>query len=385
MNSFADAVRNDDLRTARSLLATEPELAKTLNAPLPGEAFGIMAINVAARNRSTPMLDLLLEHGANINARTDWWAGSFGIMELCDPTFAPELIARGAIVDAHVAARLGDLARLTALLDADPALVHARAGDGKTPLHYASSVDIARLLLDRGADIDALDVDHESTAAQYLVSEAPDVARFLVTRGCRTDILLASALGAEELVRRTLDASPEVIRTRVNAAWFPMRDSRAGGTIYTWTLGRDKSAFIIAREKEHAGVASLLAERASPGQLFADLCVLGDREGVHQLIARYSDLPSRLLPEELALLPAAAFDASAKAVTLMLENGWPVNAMGVHGATALHCAAWHGHANLVRALLAAGADVTPRERQFDGTPLDWARARRIQQLAARDR
>ena len=48
----------------------------------------------------------------------------------------------------------------------DPALVHARGGDGKTPLHYATSVAMARYLVERGAVVDARDVDHESTPAQ---------------------------------------------------------------------------------------------------------------------------------------------------------------------------------------------------------------------------
>ena len=48
-------------------------------------------------------------------------------------------------------------------LAADPALVHARGGDGQTPLHFASSVEIAAYLLDQGTDIDARDVDHDKS------------------------------------------------------------------------------------------------------------------------------------------------------------------------------------------------------------------------------
>jgi ankyrin repeat protein len=248
-----------------------------------------------------------------------------------------------------------------------------RCGDGKTPLHYAASVDIARLLLARGADIDALDVDHESTPAQYLVSERPDVARFLITRGCRTDILLAAALGATELVRRILDENPDSARTRVSAEFFPMRDPRAGGSIYIWTLGGGKSAFIIAREKHHDEVANLLAERATPVQLLADLCLLGDADGVHALRTRHPEVSTQLGPAESGLLSNAVFDTNVDAVRLMLESGWPVGAPNAEGVTALHGAAWHGHANLVRALLDAGAEVNPLEKRYGGTPLDWAR------------
>ncbi len=73
-------------------------------------------------------------------------------------------------------------------------MVHARGGDGQTPLHFASTVEIAEFLLAHGADMDALDVDHESTPAQYMLRvehvrhyprDRQDVARYLVSRGCR--------------------------------------------------------------------------------------------------------------------------------------------------------------------------------------------------------
>src|SRR5438093_1538682 len=109
---------------------------------------------------------------------------------------------RGAVVDVHAAARLGMLPRLRELVSADPELVHARGGDGQTPLHFASTIAAAEFLLDHGADIDARDIDHESTPAQYMVQDRPDVLRYLIQRGCRTDIFMAAALGDAQLAAR---------------------------------------------------------------------------------------------------------------------------------------------------------------------------------------
>ena len=53
------------------------------------------------------MLDVLLEAGADINARSQWWAGGFGVLDLAQPDVATYAIERGATVDAHAAARLG--------------------------------------------------------------------------------------------------------------------------------------------------------------------------------------------------------------------------------------------------------------------------------------
>ena len=119
------------------------------------------------------------------------------------PTLRLYAIERGAVVDVHAAARLGLVERLRQLISSTPALVHEPGGDGQTPLHFASTVEIAEYLLDHGAEIDALDVDHESTAAQYMVRDRQDVARYLIQRGCRTDILMAAALGDIELATST--------------------------------------------------------------------------------------------------------------------------------------------------------------------------------------
>src|SRR5688572_20507727 len=190
------AFHTNDAAGVGRVLERHPELAPRLDDPAPGLAFGGTALLEAARRGNREMIDVLLRAGANINARSHWWAGSFGVLDHDhDLGLLSFLIERGAVVDVHAAARLGMLDRLDDLLSAHPELVHARGGDGQMPLHFAKTVEVARYLLERGADIDARDVDHESTAAQWMVRDRQEVARYLVTRGCRTDILLAAALG----------------------------------------------------------------------------------------------------------------------------------------------------------------------------------------------
>lgn len=67
--------------------------------------------------------------------------------------------------------------------------------DNCTPLHFARDVETAQLLLTHGARIDARDQDHSSTPAQWLIGDAPEVSRFLLTQGATPDIFLAAALG----------------------------------------------------------------------------------------------------------------------------------------------------------------------------------------------
>jgi ankyrin repeat protein len=63
--------------------------------------------------------------------------------------------AKGAELDLHEAAALGDAPRARELLAGDPTLAAARSPDGFTPLHYAAffgTAETAALLLEHGAD-----------------------------------------------------------------------------------------------------------------------------------------------------------------------------------------------------------------------------------------
>jgi ankyrin repeat protein len=282
------------------------------------------------------------------------------------------LIGRGAIPEIHHAVRLGMVEDVRRMLSGDPALVPARGGDGQTPLHFAQTIQMAAFLLDRGADIDARDIDHESTAAQWMVRDRATVARDLMKRGCATDILMASALGEIDTVTRLLDADPGVIRTSVDDTWFPKRDPRAGGSIYIWTLGTNKTAHLIARESGHEGVFRALMDRSSDGMKLAVACELGDEDLSAQLRAARPDLAAALSPAERRKLPDAAQNNNTGAVRMMLDAGWPVDARGQHQATALHWAGYHGNADMTRALLAHHAPIDARDDEYRGTPLGWA-------------
>ncbi len=365
------AILADDVTRVAELLEIFPSLRERLNEPLPNYSFGATPLLAALHRVNREMIDLLLRAGADINGRSHWWAGGFGVLD-DDRGLADFLIARGARVDVHAAARLGMLDQLREIVAADPGAVAARGGDGQTPLHFACSVEVARFLLDHGADIDALDVDHESTPAQFMMRDRREVARYLVARGCRTDLLMAAALGDLPLVRRFLDEDPQSIHLHVSLDYFPKKDPRAGGCIYIWTLGWNKTPHALAREAGHEDVLRLLLER-SPDSLKLSLALeLGDRELFQRLLASAPGLPHALSPAEARKLVDAAQDRNLDAVRLMLEAGWPVGARGQHGGTALHWAAFHGHAEMARLILRFRPPLETVDSDFGGTPLGWA-------------
>lgn len=365
------AILGDDTARVADLLKQFPILKKRINEALPDYGFGATPLIAAVHRTNRDMIDLLLRSGADINGRSHWWAGGFGVLD-DDRGLADFLIARGARVDAHAAARMGMLDKLRELIAADPGVVAARGGDGQTPLHFACSVEIAAFLLEHGAQIDALDIDHESTPAQFMMRDRREVARYLVSRGCRTDLLMAAALGELDLVRRLLDEDPARIHLSVSLEHFPKKNPRAGGCIYIWTLGWNKTPHVLAKESGHQEVLRLLLER-SPESLRLSLALeLGDRELFNRLLASDPDMPQSLSPTERRKLVDAAQDRNIDAVRLMLEAGWPIDARGMHGATALHWAGFHGQTEMARLILRFHPPLEAIDSDFGGTPLGWA-------------
>ena len=201
-------------------------------------------------------------------------------------------------------------------MSAAPEQVHARGGDGQLPLHFSASVRIAAYLLDHGAEIDARDIDHESTAAQWMLKDRPDVARYLVSRGCRTDILMAAALGDLELVRRHLDSDPASIRTTVSDRYFPKQNPRSGGSIYIYTLGTNQTPHQLARAGGHDDVFRLLMDRSPLALQFTQSCLIADSATVNDLLAGNPDIVATLSGADLAALVSAAMDSNLAAVQI---------------------------------------------------------------------
>jgi ankyrin repeat protein len=341
------------------VLEGHPGLKSQINEPMINYD-GMQALLAAVQRSDRKTIDVLLRAGADIKARSHWWAGGIGVLDECAPELAAFLIERGASVDAHAAARLGMFDTLRELVTADPGVVVARGANGQTPLHFATTLEVARYLLEHGAEIDACDIEHESTPAQHMLRvvqarhyprDRQAIAADLVARGCRTDILMAAALGDLQLVRRQLDADPSCIRTRVSETYFPKQDPRSGGTIYIQLFGLGRTPHQVARDFRHEEVLAFLVRHSPPDVRLEQACELGDEDTFRALLASRPNMIETLSPDERRRLPDAAQNNNTDAVRLMLAAGWPVDARGTYEMTPLQWAAWHGNFEMVQEIL----------------------------------
>lgn len=377
VEQFRSAIRSGDAETVRGLLERYPEVRGSVNAPI--GAFGTRPVAIARNNLA--VIDVLLEFGADLNLKSEWWAGPFGILESgVTPDEAAPLIARGAIVDIFAAAHLGMASRVRELVEANPSLVVARGGDGKTALHCARSVEIAAYLLDRGADIDARDVDHESTPAQYLVRDAPDVARLLVDRGAWFDIFLAVGLRDKALVERCLRDDPEALDHRIWQGKYtavhkgrPSAREEIGdhrGDFYRWVFGHNVSALDAARALGFEDILNLLLRHASPAQRLLAATAAGDRPAAEAIVAAHPDVVASLSRDQMRLIADKAHANDTAAVLLMLDLGFDARIPGPDEFEAIRWAAFHGNADMTRALLRHSPPINVPDPSYGGTPLD---------------
>ena len=115
-------------------------------------------------------------------------------------------------LDVFESAAIGNVERLSALLDDDPSLVNAWSEDGFTPLHFAAFFGhppAAKLLAERGADLEA-----RSTNEQFALDAMP--------------LHSAAAAGQREVCEVLLDAGADVNAVQ-HGGYTPLLEARQNG------------------------------------------------------------------------------------------------------------------------------------------------------------
>ena len=378
---FKHAVHRGDATALRTVLADSDDARAAINEPI--FDFAAPALVAVAGKEDVALVDTLLEFGADPNRRSDWWAGGFHPLHAALGDVADRLLAAGAVPDACAAARLDRVDLLSEILRDDPSRVHERGGDGQTPLHFARSRRVVDLLLEAGADIDALDNDHRSTPAQWMLddTDGPEesrtrIARYLVERGATVDIFLAAALGLTDAARALVEADPSVLSLRTSQGEYGEKPP-SSYHIYQWTIGPNLTPLQVAARFRRFETLQAMEPFASPVERLLLACHRGQPKVARAIVEKFPGIVEGLGPNDRRALTDEAWAANAPAVELMLELGFDPSvpsSSGPTGGTALHCAAWEGSIDCVAALLRHQSGrvlIEVRETTYNGTPLSW--------------
>ncbi|HEU5140788.1 MAG TPA: ankyrin repeat domain-containing protein [Bacillales bacterium] len=265
----------------------------------------------------------------------------------------------GVYPTAFRAVKTGDAETLTNLLSENPDLANARSQQGRTllnhlcdwPGHFPNEVEIGRVLIDAGADINARAIDPDSgeTSLQWAVSSNDVImAEFLIESG-------ASVNGLDDDLRPLAQAlfygCSEVAASLV----------RKGATVnleFAAGLGRDDLIPGFFNSNHH----------------------LHPHAGAHT--APINNAITRQQPKEELLeqsLIYAVITDRVEAAKVLLDYGADLKAMpsGFHFiGTPLHWAAGGECLSMAEFLVLHGADIHAEAPDDKATPLDIAKGRR---------
>jgi RNA polymerase sigma factor (sigma-70 family) len=204
------AVDKGDTGTVRDLLQLDPALVNARGPYWPAGDGEMSPLLVAANFNQTDIALLLLEQGANprevANGQSTLQAAAFHK----NRELVTALVECGVKMNIFAAAGLGDTEQLQNILADRPQLVTARDATGATALHHAGNAEVARVLLDAGADIEATEAQYHNTPIEYACIY-PDVVELLRSRGAKVRFYLACAIGDIENARRELEKEPGLI------------------------------------------------------------------------------------------------------------------------------------------------------------------------------
>jgi ankyrin repeat protein len=292
---------------------------------------------------------------------------------------------------AYEASEAGDEAALAGLLDAHPELVRARGTNGNDLLGMAGSVDLVRLLLDRGADPNRGNDYGWTKLHQAGYSNRPELAEVLLDAGGRLD-LSARGDGGTPLVAALFWGHREVV---------PVLGTEPGNLRVAAGLGLPEMILELAgrraagarREfyRPHGGFPAWQPSD-DPQEVLDEAFVWAAKSDRTEVLDLLLELGARVDadPYRGTALVWAGANGRVAAIRALVELGADPNRRATfggpdhgEGVTALHLAAQAGRSEAVEALLELGADPGIRDALHDGTAAGWADFGGHPELAAR--
>jgi len=186
---LVNAVHAGDLETIRKVLEAHPELvnasADLPRVDRPSDTLAMRLIHLAIAEGKIDVLRLLIERGADLNARNaDGRLPLHDCFELNHDDYAKILLDAGAVPDVCTAAAYGMHDQLRQILEADPATANDLT-TGNSPLGWAAfghQPRSATLLIQHGAVADRPPYDSYAWGP-VAIANSTDVARVLLEHG----------------------------------------------------------------------------------------------------------------------------------------------------------------------------------------------------------
>ncbi|CAG1999053.1 unnamed protein product [Fusarium graminearum] len=221
---------------------------------------------------------------------------------------------------------------------------------GQTPLLWAAkngNEAVVNLLLEKGADIEAKDSEYDQTLLLWAATNGNEaIVKLLVEKGAdieakdseydQTPLLWAATNRNEAVVKLLVEKGADI----------EAKDSEYGQTPLSWAAENGNEAVAIKNGNE--AVVKLLVEKGAD---------------IEAKDSEYGQTP----------LSWAAENGIEAVINLLLEKGADIEAKdSEYDQTPLLWAAMNGNEAVVKLLVEKGADIEAKDSEYGQTPLSWA-------------
>jgi ankyrin repeat protein len=272
------------------------------------------------------------------------------------------LLARGAANDVTIAAALGDIDRVVAILDADPTRIGETRPNGRRPLSAAVEFGherIVRLLLERGADPTWPDANGSPRGAALHAAARAGNRRLV-------ELLLAHGADPNGYVDAAGNAT-FAARTPELRALLMAHGGKVDPYDLVW-LGEDDE--VMRRVQEDPESA-----HAGCGGVFTAVCTCGKRD----LLVRLLDAGVRV-PPVAGGCQSYLLEKPDMLRLLLARGGLSPDYPTPEGTTLLHALCSRDvrgrtmdhRTECAAILLDAGANISAKDQEYRSTPLAWA-------------
>ncbi|MBA2709463.1 MAG: ankyrin repeat domain-containing protein [Tatlockia sp.] len=339
------------------------------------------------------------------NGRTAlYWAtlnGHHKIVNLLAKSGASTTTALGLIKlqPIHIAAKLGYLDVVKALIDNRPLLLEQTDAYGQTPLYWAAlsgQTDIVDYLISKGANVNVFStspmIEHTGKSPLYQATEKNycQIVKSLLKAGAIINapdnldhpIHIASKKGNLDLVKTLIDYNPKLIEQKDFFGQTPLLWAAAKGqkdvvdyfilknanldviSIAEKSKNNGKTPVYWATESGHSEIVDSLAKAGANittalGELKSQPIHIAAKEGKLEVVIALLENNPKLIDETDAEgenpLHIAASYGHETVVDYLLANKSNVNALNLNGKSALYLATEQLNSNIVKSLLNAGA------------------------------
>jgi ankyrin repeat protein len=291
---------------------------------------------------------------------------------------------------AYRAVEADDRDELARLLDAHPELASARGTNGNDLLGMANSIEVVRLMLDRGADPNRGNDYGWTKLHQAGYSNWPELAETMLAAGGRTDLsargdggtpLIAALFWGHREVVPLLGLEPRNLRVAAGLGLVDMIGELAG----TPQAGAHRAFY-----RPHGGFPAW-EPSDDPQEVLDEALVWAAKSGRVEALRLLVDLGADVNADPYRGTPLtwAAVNGRVDAVRALIALGAGVDRRGTfggpdhgEGVPAINVAAQAGRTEAVQVLLDAGADPTIRDAIHGGAADGWAAFGGHRRLAA---